>query len=113
MTDKKATKKDFVNLINSVVGENIMTENQLSQFLSEAQKINSTKGTEGLLDYVKKTTNAPASDNQLKGLANNIKKTGNPGSAVDYLMKEHLISEQHASKINKAIKPSKKSNKKK
>lgn len=113
MTEKKPTQKDFVNLINSVLGENVMTENQLSQFLNEAHRIKETKGTEGFLEFVKNTTNAPASDSQLKGLANNIKKTGDPISAVDYLINEKLITDQQARKINHAIKPSKKNNRKK
>ena len=112
MADQKPTKKDFVNLINTVMGQEVMTENQLTDFLDNAKKINDSKGTEGLLEYVKQVTNAPASKDQLRELANRIKKTGNPIEALDFLKSEKLLSEQQTRKLNQAIEQTKKKKRK-
>ncbi|MGD9677721.1 MAG: hypothetical protein AB7V16_05085 [Vulcanibacillus sp.] len=113
MTEQKPDKKDFVNLINSVMGKKVMSESQLTQFLDEARIVNETKGTEGFLDFVQKNTNAPASKDQLRKLAENIKNTGNPFEAMDFLLKEKLVTDQQVRKISEAIEPIKKKSRKK
>lgn len=113
MTEQKPGKKDFVDLINSVMGQKVMSEDKLTQFLDEAKKVKETKGTEGFLDFVQKSTNAPASKDQLRKLAENIKKSGNPYKAMDFLLKENLVTDQQARKISEAIEPIKRKNIKK
>lgn len=103
MAEQKPTKSDFVDLINSVMGKKIMSEDQLTQFLDNAKRVKDTSGTEGFLEYVQKMTNAPASKEQLKKLADNIHETGNPFSAMDFLKNEKLISEHQLRKLNQAI----------
>lgn len=103
MTEKKPTKKDFVDLINSVMGKKVMTEDQLTLFLENAKYVKDTKGTEGFLEYVQNMTNAPASKDQLNRLANQIQETGSPISAMEFLKNEKLISEHQLRKLNKAI----------
>lgn len=103
MADQRPTKKDFVDLINSVMGREIMNEDQLTNFLNDAKKVNDTKGTEGLLEYIQNVTNAPASKDQLSRLAKEIEHTGNPISAIDFLKNEKLISDQQLRKLNQAI----------
>lgn len=110
MTEQMPDKKDFVDLINSLMGQKVMSENQLTQFLNEAKKVKETKGTEGFLDFVQKSTNAPASKEQLKKLADSIKKSGDPVKAMDFLLKEKLITDQQARKIGEAIEPIKRKN---
>lgn len=105
MTEQKPEKKDFVDLINSLMGQKVMSENQLTQFLNEAKRVKETKGTEGFLDFVQKNTNAPASKEQLRKLAENIKKSGDPAKAMNYLLNEKLITDQQARKISEAIEP--------
>ncbi len=112
MTDQRPEKKDFVDLINSLMGQKVMSENQLTNFLNEAKTVKDTKGTEGFLDYVQKSTNSPASKDQLKRLAENIKKSGDPVKAMDFLLKEKLITDQQARKINDAIEPIKRKGRK-
>lgn len=113
MAEQKPTKKDFVDLINTVMGNEVMTEDQLTHFLNEAKKVNDTRGTEGLLQYIQKVTHAPASQDQLKRLADTIQETGNPISALDFLKNEKLLSDQQARKLNKAIDQTKKKKRKK
>ena len=113
MADQKPTKKDFVDLINTVMGHEVMNEDQLSRFLEEAKRAKDSKGTEGLLDYVQRVTNAPTSKDQLRRMADQIQKTGNVGSALDFLKDEKLLSDTQAKQLNKAIhKTSKKKRKK-
>lgn len=113
MSQRKPTQKDFVDLINSVMGKNVMTEDQLMKFLHDAKHVKDNRGTEGLLEYVQRVTNAPASQSQLKKLADKIKETGNVGSALDYLKSEKLLSDQQARKLNQAIEQTKNKKKKK
>lgn len=103
MANKKPTKKDFADLINTVMGQEVMNEEQLSNFLDSAKKVKDTRGTEGLLDYIQQVTNAPASKDQLKNLANNIQKNGSPSAALDFLKGEKLVSEQQLRKLHQAI----------
>ncbi len=103
MADQKPTKKDFVDLINTVMGQQVMNEDQLTQFLNNAKKAKETHGTEGLLEYIQRVTNAPASKDQLRRLAEQIKETGNPASALDFLKNEKLLSEQQSRKLNQAL----------
>ncbi|OEF99417.1 hypothetical protein BHF71_02200 [Vulcanibacillus modesticaldus] len=112
MTQQKPSKKDFVDLINSLMGQKIMTEDQLTKFLNDAKKVKETKGTEGFLEFVQKTTNAPASKDQLERLADEIKRSGNPVNAIDFLIKEKLLTDQQARKINQAIEHTKKKKRK-
>lgn len=113
MTNQRPTKKDFADLINTVMGRQVMTEQQLDQFLHEAKRVKDNQGTDGLVEYIQKITNAPASKDQLKGLAEQIQKTGSAGSALDFLMKERLISESQAKKLNKALEQTAKKKRKK
>ncbi len=85
------------------MGKEVMNEDQLSRFLEEAKKVKDTKGTEGLLEYVQKVTNAPTSKDQLKNLANQIQSTGSVGSAIDFLKNEKLLSDTQAQHLSKAI----------
>lgn len=113
MANQRPTPKDFVDLINTVMGQQIMTEDQLTRFLNEAKNVHDNRGTQGLLEYIQQVTNAPASQDQLENLANHIQQTGNPGSTIDFLMKEKLISESQVKKLKQAMDtPSKKKRKK-
>lgn len=112
MTNQKPTKKDFVDLINTVMGREVMNEDQLTQFLNEAKKIKDTKGTEGFVEYVQRVTNAPASTDQLQRLAKQIQETGNVGSALEFLKNEKLLNDLQARKLNNAISKTAKKKKK-
>ncbi len=112
MANQKPTKKDFVDLINTVMGQEIMTEDYLTQFLNEAKKVKDTRGTEGLVEYVQRITNAPASTDQLQRLAKQIQETGSVGAALEFLKDEKLISDLQARKLNHAISQTAKKKKK-
>ena len=112
MTNQKPTKKDFVDLINTVMGREVMNEDQLTQFLNEAKKIKDTRGTEGFVEYVQRVTNAPASTDQLQRLAKQIQETGDVCSALEFLKNEKLLNDLQAKKLNKAISQTAKKKKK-
>ena len=99
----KPSKKDFADLINSVVGQEIMTEQKLDRILRDAKKANETKGPEGLFDYLRQITNAPVSNDQIRGIAEMVKKSGGPEQALETLKKQKLLNEQQASKIDKSL----------
>lgn len=99
----KPTKKDFANLINTVLGQDVMTEKKLERILQEAKKANAARGTEGLFDYLRELTNAPVTNEQIGDIAEMVKKSGNPEQALKKLKNQKLINEQQASKIDQTI----------
>lgn len=103
VTEQRPTKKDFVDLINAVMGQKVMTEEQLTNFLNGAKQVRDKSGNEALLEYIQQATNAPVGKDQLRGLADEIKRTGDPVQALDYLQREKLLSESQRRKLNQSI----------
>ena len=104
----KPSKKDFANLINSVLGQNVMTEQKLEQILQEAKKANATKGPEGLFDYLRELTNAPVNNEQVRSIADMVRKSGGPDQALKTLKEKKLVNEQQAKQIDRTIRPRRK-----
>lgn len=96
----KPTKKDFANLINSVLGEDVMTEQKLDRILREAKQANDSQGSDGLFDYLRELTNAPVSNDQIRNIANMVKNSGGSDQALQSLKNQKLINDQQASQIN-------------
>lgn len=107
----KPSKKDFANLINSVLGQDVMTEQKLDHILQEAKKTNATKGPEGLFDYLRELTNAPVNNDQIRGIADMVKKSGGPEQALKALKDQNLVNEQQAKQIDHTIRPRKRKRK--
>lgn len=99
----KPTKKDFANLINSVMGQDVMTEQKLDRILQEAKQANKTRGPEGLFDYLREITNAPVSNDQIRDIANVVKKSGSADRALKSLKQQKLINDKQASQIDRTI----------
>lgn len=100
---EKPSKKDFANLINSVVGQDVMTEQKLDRILQEAKKVNDTKGSEGLFDYLRELTNAPVNNDQIRGIADIVKNSGGPDQALETLKSQKLINDRQANQINSTM----------
>jgi len=100
---EKPSKKDFANLINSVVGQDVMTEQKLDRILREAKKANDTKGSEGLFDYLRELTNAPVNNDQIRGIADIVKNSGGPDQALETLKSQKLINDRQANQINSTM----------
>lgn len=99
----KPSKKDFANLINSVLGQDVMTEQKLDRILQEAKKAHDTKGSDGLFDYLRRLTNAPVDNDQIRGIADVVKHSGGPERALESLKKQKLINERQAKQINSTL----------
>lgn len=100
---EKPSKKDFANLINSVMGQDVMTEQKLDRILREAKRANDTKGSEGLFDYLRDLTNAPVNNDQIRNIADMVKHSGGPDQALDTLKKQKLLNERQASQIDDTV----------
>lgn len=99
----KPSKKDFANLINSVLGQNVMTEKKLERILQEAKHANDTKGAEGLFNYLRELTNAPVSNDQVRSIADMVKKSGSAEQALETLKSNKVINERQAQQIGKTV----------
>jgi len=104
-------KKDIVNLVNTAVGKEVITEETLNRIMQEAKANFDKRGTEGLFEYFQKITNAQADKEQLKGLTDVIKKTGNFNDALDYLKKQNILTSDNIKRINNALDKTKKKKK--
>lgn len=100
---EKPSKKDFAQLINSVLGENVMTEQKLDRILREAKKANKERGAEGVFDYLRKITNAPVTNDEIKNIADMVKNSGGPQQALDQLKRQKIINDQQARKIDQTL----------
>jgi len=104
-------KKDIVNLVNSAVGKEVITEETLNRIMQEAKSNFDKRGTEGLFEYFQKVTNAQVDKEQLKGLTDVIKKRGNFNDALDYLKKQNILTNDNIKRINNALDKTKKKKK--
>ncbi|WP_054950223.1 hypothetical protein [Numidum massiliense] len=99
----RPSKKDFANLINSVLGQDVMTEKKLDRILYDAKRAKETRGTEGLFNYLRQITNAPVSNEQIKSIADMVKNSGGPDKALEALKNQKIINETQASQIDKTL----------
>ena len=75
--------KDLTNMINSVMGQDVLTEKQLEQIMSGAKKANDREGIEGVLGYLMKVTQADVDQDELKEFANQVQE--DPGLGMEIL----------------------------
>lgn len=99
----KPTKKDFANLINSVLGQDVMTEQKLDRILREAKHANDTQGPDGLFNYLRELTKAPVSNDQIRSIADMVKNSGGSDQALQSLKNQKLINDQQARQINQIL----------
>lgn len=107
----KPSKKDFANLINSVMGQNVMNEQKLDRILQDAKKANATRGPEGLFDYLRELTNAPVNNDQIRDIADMVKKSGSPDKALKTLKSQKLINDHQAKQIDRTLHKTKRKSK--
>lgn len=99
----KPSKKDFADLINSVMGQDVMNERKLDRILNEAKKAQATKGTDGLFDYLRDITNAPVNNDQIRDIADTVRNSGGPDQALDSLKRQKMLNNRQATQIDKTI----------
>lgn len=75
--------KQLADMINGIIGRNVLTEQQLHQIMLGAQKANQEGGMSAVLDYLLKVTQADIDKRDLKRFADQIQ--ANPQMGMDIL----------------------------
>jgi len=75
--------KQLTNMINGMIGQKVLTEQQLQQIMLGAQKANQEGGMSAVLDYLLKVTQADVDKRELKRFADQVK--ANPQLGMDIL----------------------------
>lgn len=69
---KQRDIKQMSQLINEVMGENVMSPNKLNKILHGAKKAHDKHGMDGMLKYLRHITKAPASMQELREFAQSV-----------------------------------------
>ncbi|EGK11825.1 30S ribosomal protein S7 [Desmospora sp. 8437] len=83
MPGKGPSTKEMAQLINNVMGHNVLTEQQLKQILQGAKRVHERGGMPAVLDYLMKVTQVDVDRGELEQFADNIQK--NPQMGMDIL----------------------------
>ncbi|GAA5344069.1 hypothetical protein PLACP1_02290 [Planifilum fimeticola] len=83
MTNKGPSVKELTQMINSVLGQSVLTEQQMNHILQGAKKAHQQGGMGAVLDYLMKVTQADVSKQELKQFADSIRS--NPKVGMDIL----------------------------
>ncbi|OYD09018.1 hypothetical protein [Paludifilum halophilum] len=83
MAGKGLSTKEMTQLINNVLGQRVLSEQQLNQILSGATKANERGGMGAVLEYLMKVTQADVGKQELKDFADSVQR--NPQMGMDML----------------------------
>ncbi|WP_140413536.1 hypothetical protein [Marininema halotolerans] len=80
---KGPNHKEMTQLINTMMGQNVLTEKQLGQILEGARRANERGGMSSVLDYLMKVTQADVDKDELTEFADSVRT--NPQVGMDLL----------------------------
>jgi hypothetical protein len=83
MPENKPSIKELTQMINGVMGDEVLTEQQLEQILQGAKRANDRGGMGAVLDYLMKVTQTDVNKKELREFADNVKS--NPKMGMDIL----------------------------
>jgi len=83
MTSKGPSVKELTQMINSVLGQSVLTEQQMNNILQGAKKAHQQGGMSAVLDYLMKVTQADVGKQELKQFADSVRT--NPKLGMDIL----------------------------
>lgn len=83
MAGEGPSVKQLTDMINSMMGQRVLTEKQLNQILAGAKRANERGGMSAVLDYLMKVTQADVGKDELHDFAKDIKR--NPELGMDFL----------------------------
>ncbi|MBD1371020.1 hypothetical protein IC620_01425 [Hazenella sp. IB182357] len=71
--EQKPSLQPFVDMINSLTGQETMTPQKMNQFLQGAKRRYDKAGMDGFINYLQKMIQAPVSDDYIKNITNQMK----------------------------------------
>jgi len=113
MTGTGPSKKEFADLINQMMGRNVMNARLLEQILSDAKNSYYNRGLDGFLEYIRRLTQAPLSNEELKQMMKLVIDAGKPDRALTRLVEQQWFPQEQAEKMNRKLRNSSGNRKKK
>lgn len=89
MSGNSPSMRDLAQMINSVMGHKVLTEQQLEQIMRGAKRAHDKGGMNAVLEYLMKVTQADVDMKELKQFANDVKS--NPDLGMDMLQGKKRI----------------------
>jgi pantothenate synthetase len=83
MAGNSPSVKQMTEMINRMMGQRVLTEQQLNQILAGAKRANERGGMAAVLDYLMKVTQADVDKQELQDFAQDIQR--NPQLGMDFL----------------------------
>lgn len=84
MSGQGLTMKQLAEMINGVMGRNVLNEHQLQQIMEGARRANDRGGMSAVLDYLMKVTQADIDKSELHRFADQVQS--NPQMGMDILL---------------------------
>lgn len=105
MSQSGPSKKEFADLINHVLGRNVMNEKVMDRLLQEAKENYQRRGMDGIFDLVRQMTQAPFSNQEMKTMMDTILHSSSPGQALERLGGQDWIPEDKARRLQRHLEP--------
>jgi hypothetical protein len=83
------TIKDLVQMINSVMGQRVLSEQQMEQILEGAKRAHNKGGMNAVLEYLMKVTRADVDFKELKEFADSVR--ADPSLGMDIIQGKRRI----------------------
>lgn len=83
MPNRGFSMKQLADMINGILGRNVLTEHQLHQIMEGAKRANQEGGMNAVLDYLIKVTQADVDKRELQKFADHIQ--ANPRLGLEIL----------------------------
>lgn len=103
MSQSGPSKKDFADLINQVLGRNVMNEQVMDCLLQEARASYQKQGMDGIFELVRRITQAPVDNKEMKAMMDTILSSSSPGQALDRLSGQNWLSEGKARQLKRHL----------
>lgn len=103
MTAAGPSKKDFADLINGLVGQNVLNGKMLDGILQKAKESYNRQGLDGFFEYIRQLTGAPLDNKELKELMDTVIGAGRPDQALTGLVNRDWLSKEQAGKISRGL----------
>ncbi|PTM59703.1 hypothetical protein [Desmospora activa] len=103
MSQSGPSKKDFADLINQVLGRNVMNEQVMDRLLQNARKNYQQQGMNGIFEMVRQMTQAPIDNKEMKAMMDTILGSSSPGDALDRLGGQNWLSEGKARQLKRHL----------
>lgn len=82
MAGNEPSIKDLAQMINSVMGQRVLSEQQLQQIIQGAKNARERGGMNAVLEYLMKVTQADVDMGELQKFAKEVEKNPNQGMEI-------------------------------